>query len=261
MQSARQYLEDLQKRGRHHFSTDEAVRAMGGSVIATRAALRRLKVKGEIADPHRGFHVIVPPEYRDVGCVPADQFVPQLMEYLAEPYYGALLSAAAYHGAAHQKPQVFQVMLQRRRRHIECGQVRVEFTSRRDMAKTTVMERNTTRGILRVASPAATALELVGYAEHAGGLSNVATVLSELAESINAEVLVAEARRSPVAWAQRLGYLLARVGASDLAGALDPVTAERKLFSVALEPSVPMTGHPTDSRWRLAINTNVEPDL
>jgi hypothetical protein len=34
-------------------------------LTATRAALRRLKEKGEIADPHCGCHVIVPPEYRE----------------------------------------------------------------------------------------------------------------------------------------------------------------------------------------------------
>ena len=36
------------------------------------------------------------------------------MAHLSQPYYVALLSAAAYHGAAHQKPQVFQVMVPRR---------------------------------------------------------------------------------------------------------------------------------------------------
>ena len=41
-----------------------------------------------------------------------------------------------------------------------------------------------------------------------GYLDNVATVLAELAESIEAAALEAEARRAPVAWVQRLGYLL-----------------------------------------------------
>src|SRR5262245_7665314 len=122
MATVKRYLQDLQSRGRYCFSTEEAARAVGGSITAVRAALRRLKSKGEIADPHRGFHVIVPPEYRQLGCLPADEFVPQLMAHVSEPYYVALLSAAAYHGAAHQKPQVLQVMVPRRRRPIVCGQ-------------------------------------------------------------------------------------------------------------------------------------------
>jgi predicted transcriptional regulator of viral defense system len=243
------------------FTTDEAAAALDRSLVATRAALRRLKAKGNIADPHRGFHVIVPPEYRAVGCLPADQFVPDLMQRLEEPYYVTLLSAAVYHGAAHQRPQVFQVMVPRRRRPIVCGKVRIQFMSRADMDMTPVIERNTARGTLRIASAAATALELVGYPEQSGGLSNVATVLAELAESLDAGALVAEAQRAPLSWTQRLGYLLSLVERAELAAALDPVLAERKPFPVALAPSAPMAGSKSDPRWKLAVNVHVEPDL
>jgi predicted transcriptional regulator of viral defense system len=261
MPSASNFIENLQRRGRYHFSTEEAVKALGSSLSATQAALRRLKAKGEIAAPHRGFHVVLPPEYRGLGCLPAEDFIPQLMQHLGEPYYVALLSAAAYHGAAHQKPQRFQVMVSRRRRPIACGEVHVQFISRKDMVETPVALRNTPRGIIRIASEAATAHELVGYAEHAGGLNNVATVLAELAESLDAEALIAEARRVPLAWVQRLGYLLTLVGASDLAAALDPVVQARNPFPVALAPSTTTAGCPGDARWKVSINAQVEPDL
>ena len=261
MRSASHFIQDLQSRGRYHFSTEEAVRAFGGSVAAVRAALRRLKAKGEIADPHRGFHVIVPPEYRSLGCLPADQFIPQFMEYLGEPYYAALVSAAAYHGASHQKPQVFQVMVPRPRRAIACGQIRVQFVSRADMAHTPVVERNTSRAVMRIASAAATALEVVGYPRPSGGLNNVATVLAELVEVVSSDALAAEAGRSPLAWVQRLGYLLTLVDAFELAAALDPVMAARKSFPVALNPSATTAGSPMDRRWKLIVNTDVEPDV
>ncbi len=89
----------LAAHGRYHFSTREIAQIMGVSLTAVRAALRRLKHKGLIATPYRGFHVIVAPEYRGIGCLPADQFIGQLMEHLGLPYYVALLSAARYHGA------------------------------------------------------------------------------------------------------------------------------------------------------------------
>ena len=95
MASAARYIRDLQARGRYHFTTDEAVQALGGSVAATCAALRRLKEKGLVADPYRSFHVIVPPEYVGLRCLPADQFVPDLMQHLREPYYVALLMTRA----------------------------------------------------------------------------------------------------------------------------------------------------------------------
>jgi predicted transcriptional regulator of viral defense system len=183
------------------------------------------------------------------------------MQHLEEPYYVTLLSAAAYHGAAHQRPQVFQVMVRRRRRGITCGEVRVQFISRNDMERTPVTGINTPRGVLRIASPAGTAFELVGYPEQSGGLSNVATVLAELAETIDAKALLAEGHRAPLAWVQRLGYLLSLVAASHLATALESVLAARSPFPVALVPSAPTAGSPADPRWKVAVNVRVEPDL
>lgn len=260
MNTAADYIEDLQMNGQLVFTTDDAVQALGKSVAAVRAQLRRLKEKGRIADPHRGFHVVVPPQYRRLGCLPPDHFIPQLMAYLEQPYYVALLSAAAYHGAAHQAPMVFQVMVPRPRRSLECGGVRVDFVARQDMEATSVVERDTPTGVLRIASSAATAVEVVGYPERSGFLDNVATVLAELAESIDADALAAEARRAPTAWIQRLGYLLVLVEQDELADCLDGVLAERNTFTVALAPWQDMDGTPRDSRWQLAINTEVEPD-
>jgi len=100
------HIADLAARGRYHFTTDEVVAATDSSGTAARAALRRLREKGVIATPYRGFNINVPPEYRRLGCLPAEQFIPQLMAHLGQTYYAALLSAAQFHGAAHQQPQV-----------------------------------------------------------------------------------------------------------------------------------------------------------
>lgn len=261
MDSAADYIEDLQTNGRLTFTTDDAVRALGKSVAAVRAQIRRLKEKGRIADPHRGFYVVVPPKYRRLGCLPPDHFIPQLMEHLHEPYYVALLSAAAYHGAAHQAPMVFQVMVRRSRRSLVCGAVQVDFIARRDMENTSVLAREAPTAVLHIASPAATAVEVVGYPERCGFLDNVATVLTELAESIDRDVLEAEARRAPTAWIQRLGYLLSLVEQEELADRLEAVLSERNAFTVALAPWEDMEGTPRDSRWQVAINTEVEPDV
>lgn len=261
MTTAASYIVSLASRGRYHFTTEEAVVALGGSIPAARAALRRLEAKGEIADPFRGFHVIVPPEYRRLGCLPAEQFVPQLMQHLGEPYYVALLSAAELHGAAHQRPQAFQVMVKANRRAIECGEVRVQFIARKDMEGTPVVERNTPRGLLRVASPEATALELVGYAAQSGGLDNVASVLAELVEAIDPERLLSESGRSPISWVQRLGYLLDLTEHRDLADQLVPPVAARATDVAPLVRAKSRRGAPRDGRWKLAVNVTVEPDL
>jgi predicted transcriptional regulator of viral defense system len=258
--SAADFVLDLASRGRHHFTTEEARGALGVSLPAIRASLRRLKRRGDIADPYRGFHVIVPPEYRRLGCLPPEQFVQDLAAHLGEPAYAALLSAAELHGAAHQRPQRFQVMLRKNRRPIRCGSVEVEFVARADLERTPVVEMNTPRGRLRVASPEATALELVGYADHCGGLSNVATVLGELAERLDAGRLKAAAALAPVAWSQRLGYLLERLQLDALALALEEHVRGHAKTVAPLVRSKPVTGAPRVARWRLAANESVEPD-
>ncbi len=260
MPSASAYVLQLAAHGRLHFTTDEAVAAMSTSLPAARASLRRLQAKGDIAAPHRGFHIILPPEYRSLGCLPADQFIPQLMQHLREPYYVALLSAAELHGAAHQRPQGFQVMVRINRRAIVCGLVRVQFVARKDLEYTPVIEKNTPRGLLRVSSPEATALEIVGYAEHCGGLDNVASVLSELVEAIDPQKMVAAAALCPIAWAQRLGYLLDLGGHNMLADVLNPHVQQHAHVVAPLVRAMTSVGAERVARWKLAANVSVEPE-
>ncbi len=254
-------ISKMAAQGRYHFSTHEIAQIMGASLTAARAALRRLKQKGLIATPYRGFHVIVAPEYRGIGCLPADQFIGQLMEHLGLPYYVALLSAARYHGAAHQQPQVFQVMVQKNRPSLDCGGVRVAFVARRNIEEIPTVSFNSPRGPVMVSNPAVTAFDLIGYSAHAGGLDNAATVLAELSESINPQELDSTAALSPAPWAQRLGYLFSLVGANEHADALSQHVARSSHESVLLDPSGSRSGAIRDARWKLLINVEVEPDL
>jgi predicted transcriptional regulator of viral defense system len=257
MTTAARYITDLAANGRYLFTTAEAARSLGGSPVAVRAALRRLAEKKAIASPQRGFHVIVPPEYRRLGCLPPEQFVPQLLALQRLPYYVGLLSAAQYHGAAHQRPQQFQIVIGRPRPAISCGEVHVAFIARRVVAAAPVETFNTPRGPLRVSTPEVTALDLVGYPVHAGGLDTVATILSELAERIEPAKLVDAARLAPVPWAQRLGYLLELVGGGERVDLLAGFVREHAREYVPLAVGS-RRGRRRSTRWRLEINATVE---
>jgi predicted transcriptional regulator of viral defense system len=254
------YIEDLVARGRYHFTTAGAVAALGSSAIAARASVRRLREKGQVAMPFRGFFLVVPPEYRSLGCLPAEQFVPQLMEHLGLAYYVGLLSAASLHGAAHQAPMVFQTVVAANRPEIRCGRVRAQFIARRIVADIPTERRNTLRGVLRLSTPEATAFDLVGYPQHSGGLSNVATVLSELEEKIDARKLVDECAHSPLPWAQRLGYVLDRIGAQRLAEPLFGHVAPKIKEYVPLRARKAVRRASRDSRWRVILNERIEVD-
>jgi predicted transcriptional regulator of viral defense system len=259
--NARGYLNSLAAAGRHHFSSGEARVALGVSGDAAKLALNRLAKQNLVASPSRGFYVIVPPEYRSLGCLPADQFIPALMKRLNLPYYAGLLTAAQYHGAAHQRPQEFQVFLEKKRLPIACGMVRVAFMVRKRVADVPVQSFNTPRGTLAVSTPEATALDLVGYERNAGGLDQVATVLSELAERIDPQKLAAAAAAAPVAWAQRLGYLLEHVEAGGKAAALKDYVRHHAKESTALMPGAPRARARRDDGWKLYVNTDVVPEL
>ncbi|MCC6157672.1 MAG: type IV toxin-antitoxin system AbiEi family antitoxin [Deltaproteobacteria bacterium] len=254
------HIDELASQGRYHVTTVEVRDALGISIVAARAALRRLRAKGAIAMPFNGFHVIVPPEYRRIGCLPADQFVPQLMNHLGLDYYVGLLSAAEYHGAAHHRPQTFQVIVAINRRPIECGDVRVRFFARRNVQEIPTIAKNTPRGIVRISTPEATAFDLVGYAERAGGMDHVATVLTELVEAINADELAHLAPLSPVSWSQRLGHLLEIVGAENLVGPLAEYVAENARQTIPLNPKRRSDDGDRNVRWKLQVNDTVEPE-
>jgi predicted transcriptional regulator of viral defense system len=259
--NAREYVNSLAASGRYDFASREVQSALGVSAAAAKLALNRLAKQKLIASPARGSYVVVPPEYRSLGCLPADQFIPALMKRLNLPYYVGLLSAAQYHGAAHQRPQEFQVFLAKNRRPIQCGVVRVAFMARKRLTDVAVQSFNTPRGTVLVSSPEATALDLVGYADHAGGLGQVATVLSELAERIDPEKLATAARTAPVAWAQRLGYLLEHLGFATKTPALKAYVREHAKQSTALLPKAPHKRSRRNKVWKLYINANVEAEL
>lgn len=244
--------------GVHHFTGQDVRAALGVSAAAAKLALYRLAKQGLVASPARGFYVIVPPEYKRLGCLPPDQFIPALMERLQLPYYAGLLSAAQYFGAAHHRPQEFQVVLARNRRPIECGSVRVTFIARKRMAEVPVRSFNTPRGTILISTIEATAVDLVGYAHRAGGLDHVATVLSELAEQIDPERLVEASRTAPVPWAQRLGYLLELVGAAEKAVPLKAYVRDRARDATPLLPAAPRAGSSRANDWKVLVNATVE---
>ena len=255
------FVDDIQARGRYTFTRAEAANAQERSPVALEAALRRLKQRGRIASPRRGFYVLVPIEYRQAGCPPATWFIADLMRFLGQPYYVGLLSAAALHGAAHQQPLVFQVITDRPTRPTVVGRIQIRFHVSRHIEVVPVVAVQTETGSLRVSTPEATAFDLIRFAPAAGHLSNVATVLAELAEKLDPVVLVALAPSYAVPEVQRLGYLLEQLGEEELARPLADWLGTQRHRPVLLA-----LGHGTSAalpgrRWRIVPNETVEVDL
>lgn len=257
-----EYTKDLQALGRYSFTIEEVEQVTQRSRLATLAALERLIKKGEIISPCQGFFIIVSPEFRVMKGPPPDQFIVLLMEHLKLDYYVGLLSAAQYYGAAHQQPQVFQVMLEKNRKKIIYGRASVTFIAKKDIKQFDQNSFKTPRGYIRVATPEVIAMDLVTYPKHAGGLSLVATVLQELTESISPDKLMALLNtNTECAWIQRLGYLFSTIESHELSDILLNYLKTKDFYFKPLVPGEPIKGFKRDKKWKLIINSEIEADL
>lgn len=274
--AVKQWIEDLLAVGVHSFTVAEAHGVFGGTLAHVRVALSRLVAAGRLVRAVKGFYVIITPEHRSLGAPPPSWYIDPLMAHLGLPYYVALLSAAAIHGAAPQAPQEFQVMTARQLRVKRVGHARIRWVlkyrlasqeAHGDRSPVSRMQRvNTPTGTMLVSTPETTAVDLVEYAHRAGYFSHVASVLDALAEQLDPAALTAAcAGHGPVA--QRLGYLLDTLGHHTLASAVEAAldtgrTAGRegRLRSVSLSAGIPTTDAPLDPRWKVLVNDTIEPD-
>lgn len=256
------YIKSLQALGRYSFTIEEAQRITKSSRLATLAALERLAKKGEIFSPCHGFFIIVAPEFQSMNGLPPDQFIVLLMEYLKLDYYVCLLSAAQYYSAAHQQPQVFQVMLEKNKKLIITGRTNITFIARQDIKQFKPNSFKTPRGYIKVSTPEVTAMDLLFYPRHSGGLSQIATVLQELSAHISPDKLIALLNTSTeCAWMQRLGYLFSVIEAHELSDILSEHLKTRNLYFKPLSPGEPIRGFRRDKQWKLIINSEIEADL
>ncbi len=180
-----------------------------------------------------------------------------MMGHLGRDYYAGFLSAAEIHGAAHHRPQVFQVMVDRPVRDRAFGRVRLHFITRSDLDGLPIERVNTETGTMRVSTAELTLFDLASRLTEAGGLDNVATVATELVyrERLSDSALAALVPRFAPAPARRIGWLLeneASMDVSELHAAI-PRTREASL----MDPYGPDEG-PVDARWRLRINFEPE---
>lgn len=263
------YLKHIRSLGQRSFTIDQAVADLKISKDSVLAAIARLKRQQELISPARGFYVIIPPEHKQQGCIPAKELVPLLTNHLGIDYYAGLLTAAEYHGAAHQKPVIFQIITNKQmKRKLEFGQVRIDCLFKKSLKYLPTQNIIVSTGYLKVSSPELTALDLLMYPNKSGGLNHIATVLSELIESIDSEKLIALAKQlDQNVWLQRLGYILDNIDPVDteskqkIMDALLKYLALKNLKYMPLAPEMPNTGYPYSKKWMIIENTDIESDI
>ncbi len=228
--------------------------------------LARLARSGLIVSVHKGFFVTVPTSYKFVGTVPPLYYVDSLFRYLKRPYYVSLLTAAKMWGASHQMAQVEFVTTVKPAISISAQRRQLlRWVYRASVPERLVCTKNGEGGVIRYSSAEFTALDLVQCEHLVGGLSAVATVLADLIDAVDFSKCDAEALFGAVKGTvvQRTGYLLESVlGEKSHADALyEAYTASGANLSwTSLSTKSKDAVYGLDARWKVRINSIVEPD-
>jgi predicted transcriptional regulator of viral defense system len=245
--------------GRYTTTVAELVAETETPPSAVRSGLSRLVEKHRAFSPARGLFVFVPSEFRSWGVVPADWFIDQMMHHLDREYYVGLLSAAQLHGAAHQRPQVTQVVVNKPVADRDLERVRLRFYSAEvDFSRLPIQRRNSKTGTFAVSSPELTIVDLCGRPVLGGGLDNVATIIIELhdEQKLKSEGFAKLAGLVAAHALKRAGHLVESL--TDLR--LDQlVPAMSTGEPVMIDPHGARRG-PVDHRWNVRVNAEVEPE-
>jgi predicted transcriptional regulator of viral defense system len=232
-------------------ATELAYRA-GTTVEATFRAVHDAKKAGVIFSPARGFYVLVPPEYRSWGTVPADWYVEDMMQQMGRRYYVSFLTAAGLHGASHHATQLFQVVVDKTVRNREICGVRFRFYQSTAMESHATEKRTSPNGAVTIATPETCLLDLAERPDAGGGLNTILETVPELV--IHRGMLVEGARLRPRATTRRCGWILSQTHPGLDLGELMVLAEPASRNPTPLLASGVSAG-PVDPDWGVIVNT------
>lgn len=257
------FLRTVRSNGRYAFTIDELVNVIPKPIRNIRKDLDRLKEKNEIVNIRRGFYTILPPEYQNMGVIPVDFYIDELMKYIAKIYYVGLYSAAMYHGAAHQQPQEFYIISKSPKpRRIKSDDFLINFSEKKNFPQYGVEEKKTETGYFKISNKELTFLDLIYFEQSIVGYSRIVTILEELSESLNLIKMREVVKNDfPISTFQRAGYIAENIlNNNKLATIFEIKLAKLKLKTVLLKSSGQQIGD-KDDKWNVVINTQIDSDL
>jgi predicted transcriptional regulator of viral defense system len=257
-----EFLFDLQQKGCYTFTVADLRQHFNLSEKALFQGIFRLTQAKKIVQIRKGFYCILEPMEVNTGFPDTYKYIDALMKYIDKPYYVALLSAAALHGAAHQQPQEFFIMTEiPLPRNIHNKNTKITFFGKNTLLHEGVIQKKSRTGYFNVSAPELTAFDLLDNIKRFG-INRIATILQELYEEMSPTRLAAIAKlidnKSSM---QRLGYILETVAdAEKLAYSLYGILSKTIYYSVPLSPVKARKGT-IDKKWKVIINMDIEPDL
>jgi predicted transcriptional regulator of viral defense system len=254
-------IDSLQGRGIYFFSKESMSEHLNVTDVAIRSSIKRLVKKKRLVRLKKDLYLIVPIEYKNIDAPPPEWFIDHLMKGYGANYYVGLLTASSLYGAAHQQPQIYQVITDKVLRPVKIGKVRIVFYFKKDFKDLPFTKRKTPTGYIWVSSPELTAFDLVSYLKQSGHINHVATVLAELGEVIDPQKLSETAPYFAQAYQQRTGYILDYVGFKDKTQHLLKRIHQSPLRYYPLRADKKWDLKNKNKYWHLYINEELETDL
>lgn len=256
---------EMQSKGVYAFSLADMRKSFPEqSDQALALALNRAVKKGRVKSVHKGYYVIVPPEYSAQGLPPPPLFIDGLMKHLQRQYYVGLLNAAAYHGAGHQQPQEFTVVTGLPPlRMKQSRSMKIQFVAKKEIPAVGIEQRKTDTGYFNISGPELTALDLVQFEDRIGGLNRASQVLNELADNLDPLKLrqFFDQYKPSTAYVQRLGHLLENVTENDaLCDSVEMYLLDqgKRLQRVPLKSKGKRSEYRVNDRWKIIENMKID---
>ncbi len=240
------------------FTVQEAAQYLGTNGVALRKILHRLLGQGWVSRVRRGVYEIAPS-----WSQPNAPYVPEryaaLAQWLKPPYYVGFRSAFEIHNALLQ-PVVNRayVVVPKQRRTLRSTPERIVWvTFRPERFNWGLTKQWFGARALMVSDWERTILDSLHLPRFAGGVGEVASILSRNSGRLDAERLLQYVKRYGVSVvARRIGWLLERVypeSSEAITAALRSDLPPLRGNPALLDPSLPRSGE-IDRRWGLRIN-------
>lgn len=259
-----EYIRSLQSYEIYGFSFDDVLKNCIAPEITLRTELHRLGKKSQIQNLRKGFYVIIPAKYQNVSKIPIQLYVETLFNYLEKEYYLGLYSAAALHGAAHQKiQQDYIICSPPSMRDVEKGNFKLNFFKSINWPQKNIIQKKSDAGLFNVSSPALTFADLLHHQNKLGGLNRMLAILEELTELVDPTDI-----RELITWYphvstfQRMGYLLELIGTNDeVLQEIENHLNTQKVYPILLSPMKNVKPGSANNRWKIDVNITLENDL
>ena len=258
-----EYILQLLSNEEYSFSVDELHRNCSKTEEALKSELKRLSEKNEIVNLRQDFYLIVTPRYRSFGRLPVELFIDKLFNYLRKPYYVSCLSAARFHGAAHQQLQKEYIITGLpAHRKIE-KPISIKFLTSATWPENNIEQKKSDAGYFNLSTPSLTIVDLIHYQSRIGGLNKQYTVIEELVEEITKmdieQLLSWYPNKSTL---QRFGYILDQLQLkNDYANLIFIELKNRGFYPILLNHKKEQKAGTTGNRWKVDVNIKFESDL